>query len=162
MSKFSLRPIIRDTEATCDGASVATGLSARLQRFRTRRKQMNDGLLALIEREVLGWPAESARRHTGAAGVGAGLGSTGDRLQVWPQGAQAHPRHRRGGPRVPEGDPRRVDLRRTGETARGWIRGCHELPCSGAGRRARDRGTLSHKLRAITSSRRPLRLILIR
>ena len=68
MSKFSLRPIIRDTEATCAAASVATSLSASLQRFRRRRKQTNDGLLALIEREVLGWPGVSKETHRGSRG----------------------------------------------------------------------------------------------
>jgi hypothetical protein len=71
---------------------------------------MNDELLALIGRELCSGGPESARRRTGVAGARAGLGSAGDRLLAWPQGDRTHPRHRRGGPRVSEGDLRRTDF----------------------------------------------------
>ena len=70
---------------------------------------MNDELLALIGRELLGWPGVSKETYRGGRGQG-GLGSAGDRLLAWPQGDRTHPRHRRGGPRVSEGDPRRTDF----------------------------------------------------
>jgi hypothetical protein len=70
---------------------------------------MNDELLALIGRELLGWPGVSKETYRGAR-ARADLGSAGDRLLAWPQGDRTHPRHRRGGPRVSEGDSRRTDF----------------------------------------------------
>jgi hypothetical protein len=64
----------------------------------------------------------------GTDGGRARSGPTGHRLQVRPQADRTHPRHRRGGPHVSEGDPRRADLRWTGQAASSWIRKCCELP----------------------------------
>jgi hypothetical protein len=52
--------------------------------------QMDDELLASIEREVLGWPGVSKHRHKGRPGSGRVLGSTSHRLQVGPQAHIGH------------------------------------------------------------------------
>ena len=56
---------------------------------------MNDELLALIGRELLGWPGVSKETYSGAR-ARADLGSAGDRLLAWPQGDRTHPRRWRG------------------------------------------------------------------
>jgi hypothetical protein len=138
MSKVSLRPIIRGTEATREGTSVETGSSRRLQSSRTRRNRMNDELPASMEREVLDWPGVSEKTRRG----GRGQGRAGFGFHRRPSTSLAAARSgtsttRCSGLHVPEGDPRRTDLRRTGEAARGRIRRRRELPHSGAGRRTR-------------------------
>lgn len=89
---------------------------------------MNDERLAVIDREVLSWPGVSKETHRAGWGLGRTLGFTGDSLQAWPQGARTHPRHQRGGPRDPEGDPRRTDFQRTDEAPRGRIRELEDVP----------------------------------
>src|SRR5829696_4857552 len=113
---------------------------------------MNDELLASIEREMLGWTRAGKETPRGGRGQG--------RFWFHWRPSTSLATGRSDTPTTPawrtscsRGRSTTSFLRRTGEATRGSIRGCRELPCSGAGRRARGHGTLPPELRAITSAK---------
>jgi hypothetical protein len=109
---------------------------------------MNDELLAMVERDVLDWPGVSKETHRGGPGQG---GFWVPPATVYKFGCRALG-HVHGTGVADLTFPREIhdQLISDGWAKQhgGWIRGCRELPYSGAGRRARGRGTLPHELRA--------------